>query len=381
MMGKLQLLCLAMLTALQVHALEMRAVSGLKFPNNFLEGDVPVETTAWSLEGDPVSYPGFSELVPYMLRSPHQEEAGSCLYMSLTGIAEFWLSRMNPAASRAPDGELDLSERYLMNVAGLEEANNGVANWKTDSVYLFNHVRQVPRNLDYRFTKGWVKRNSTGDYVKAQPLTKGAEYNTKYNWINESTLADPLSYVALPRFQRDILFADPASDQWNVGVMPNDIVERIKSALLLRQAPVHVIYNHYGYWHAVSVVGFDENADTKGCNFVTKFMAHTEQRYKDLRAQASRTTDPSERTRLLALATKTERTSQKINRAYADGGGCQQKGMFYVRDSLYSEVGGPVYDYDLGVSGEELPYSRRIVLHEFDWLRYMANHATQIYLE
>ena len=38
-----------------------------------------------------------------------------------------------------------------------------------------------------------------------------------------------------------------------------------------RKAPVLVIYNHTGFWHAVTVVGYNDNADNEGCPFVSTF--------------------------------------------------------------------------------------------------------------
>lgn len=359
----------------------LRAVSGIKFPNDSEEGTLPVETTAWTLTKGTAQYPGYSELIPYLHRAPHQQDAGSCLYMSLTGIAEFWLARLNPSIPRHPDGPLDLSERFLMNRAGLDEDQNGTLNWRTDSIVLFNRAGGAPRNVDYRFTKGWVTKNSSGAYIQAPEGAPGAEYGTKYNWIDELDRIDSSQWIPLPLFQRDVLFADPASDQWNVGVMPDDIVERIKKALLARKAPVHVVYNHYGYWHAVNIVGFDDEADTKGCTFVNGFFPYMEKQARDLRAQAAQTNDPAEKQMLLKRANASERTAQKARAAYKKGGGCHPKGMFYVRDSLYGDPQGPVYDYDPSRSGEEAPYPMTVVLHEYDWIRYLGNHATQIYLK
>ena len=96
-----------------------------------------LEPFGWSLGG-------FDKLVPFVLPSPNQEGAGSCLYMATTGVAEWWLARLNPTLSRAPDGPLDLSERHLMNLAGgrgnEQEDKADLPNWRTDSIYLFNQV-------------------------------------------------------------------------------------------------------------------------------------------------------------------------------------------------------------------------------------------------
>jgi hypothetical protein len=352
----------------------MRMVSGLKFPNDPSEGSSPVRTEAMTLTGEVASYPGFSELLQFAQRSPHQEEAGSCLYMSLTGAAEFLWNQSHPGRT------VDLSERYLMNFSDREAVGSPVVNWKTDSAYLFNMAGKIPTNDGYRFTKGWAAVDGSGNYVKAPPLSPGAFYDTRYNWIDESSQADPATFITLPRFAREILFADPASDQWNVAVMPATIVETIKAKLHERRAPVHVIYNHFGYWHAVDILGYDDEGDTKNCAFVRKFMTFMEARVLEYRDKANQAVDQDERDRLNRIADKSERISLKVNKAFNEGG-CSAKGVFYVRDSIYSDTGAPLYDYDLTQTGDEGPYAKTIVLHEYEWVKYMANHATQIYLE
>lgn len=340
-------------------AASFQAVSGLKFPNASAEGPLPIQTSAWIPMGGPEALTGYTELLPYVLRAPNQLDAGSCLYMSLTNIAEFFLAKRNPNYSRVPDGPVDLSERYLMNLAGASEARNGMQNWKTDSILLFNRKGVAPLNAGYRFTKGYYVTRG-GKHQKATARTPGARYGASYNWINELGAAN--RFTRLPKFQREVLFADPASDQWNVGVMPEGIIERIKQALVTRKAPVHVIYNHYGYWHAVNIVGFDDEADTQNCTFVRGFMESM--RKKGVSGNA-----------------KARHYGQKVETAFAKGGGCQPKGMFYVRDSIYKDPNAPLYDYDRRRAGEEEKYTKSIVLHEYDWIRYMANHATQVYVE
>lgn len=348
---------------------------GHKWPNSPDEGIDPVPAYAESVD----SYTGFTDLIPYALAAPDQQDAGSCLYMSLTGIAEWWLARLNPGASRAHDGPLDLSERYLMNLAGIEERDNGVKNWKTDSVYLFNKKGGSVLNKNYRFTMGWHVTDSKGNVVAATAKTKGAQYSTSYNWIDASQSVQN-GFVSLPKFERDIVFADPDSDQWNVAVMPDTIVDTVKSRLQTRRAPVQVIYNHFGYWHAVNILGFDDSMDTNGCQFVTKFESYMPGEAQKYRDAAEKSTSATERDSLLKKAAKFERIGKKFSDAYHAGGGCNARGMFYVRDSIYPDQNLP-YDYDLRHAGTEGYYSKTIVVHEYAWLKYMANHVTQIYVK
>lgn len=347
------------LNVVPARAAGFQAVSGLKFPNSPTEGPLPIQTTVLAPLGGPETLPGFTELLPFVLRAPNQLEAGSCLYMSLTGIAEFFLAKKNPSSSRAPDGPVDLSERYLMNLAGTAEHRPGLENWRTDSILLLNETGTAPLNAGYRFTKGYYVMRD-GRNQKAGAKTPGAKYGATYNWVNE--LGQATRFVRLPKFQREVLFADPAGDQWNTGVMPAGIVDTIREKLVARKAPVHVIYNHFGYWHAVNIVGFDDEADTQDCSFVRSFLDGMKKKGRAGNARA-------------ALY------GRKAQTAFDAGGGCHPKGMFYVRDSIYRDPSAPLYDYDKKRAGEEEHYTKSIVLHEYDWVRVMANHATQIFVD
>ncbi|MGZ3683539.1 MAG: hypothetical protein ACXVCI_06780 [Bdellovibrionota bacterium] len=348
-------------------------LTGVKFPNHVEEGSEPVTVSVQATEPG-AALPGFSELVPFALRSPDQQEAGSCLYMSLTGIAEWWLARLHPTISRAPDGPIDLSERYMMNIAGLDEDSNGVPNWKTDSIYLYNRAGGAMLNTNYRFTKGWYARRN-GQVVPATAGATGAAYDTNYNWIDQRPVKAPL--VKLPTFQRTVIYADPASNQWDTGVMPDNIADRIKTALRTNKAPVQVIYNHFGYWHSTVILGYDDNGNNNDCHFVRHFMDYMGKKENTLRAQAAKEKDPGTRDSLLSQANKVGAALTGTLRSFNAGGGCHP-GVFYVRDSIYADPNGPKYEYDPSNRGADSPYVKSTVMLEYDWVRTMANHVNQI---
>ena len=359
---------------------DLQVAIGSKFPNSASEGTDAIFSTALA-PTDISGLGGFNELLPYVLQSPNQEDAGSCLYMSLNGIAEWWMAKLQPKMSRDPDGPLHLSERYLMNLAGIEEDQNGIPNWKTDSIFLFNNAKGTVLNSDFRFTKNWYTKDEKGNYIRAEKTQTGAEYGTPYNWIDERNLLTKTPRVPLPTFKRDILFADPESNQWNTGIAPMDIAEKIKAALQEKKAPVHVIYNHYGYWHATDIVGFNDEMENQRCGFVENFIAYMSHRPADLRRQAEAAQDPKEKERLLKSADKAERAHNQAKAAYDGGGGCHTKGVFYVRDSIYGDMTGPKYKFDPSAPAQSGSYSKPIVFLEYDWVRTMANHISQIYIE
>ena len=49
-----------------------------------------------------------------------------------------------------------------------------------------------------------------------------------------------------------------------------------------------------------------------------------------------------------------------------------------MRDSIYPGVEEPIYIYDESQKNKQDHYSKKIILHEYDWLLYLANHFVQI---
>ena len=342
---------------------------------------------------------GFNELLPYLLSSPNQEDAGSCMYMALTGSVEWWMAKANPNVSRTKEGPLDFSERYMMNVPNVtDDAVVGVKNWITDSIYFLNDKHRISLNSKYRFTKGYSKVVD-GKRVKAKSNDPAADYSTLYNWIVELDQASggefdvnevssnqvEASFVKLPKFERTVIHADPDRDTWNIGQMPSDIITQVKSALLRRKAPVQVVYNHMGYWHAVVIVGFDDNYTGHKCPFVEDSRRYFKGQSRQGPPYISEIPEifsvyaNGENTFDQNRAKRFERASAKLEKAYTDGGGCSGRGVFYVRDSIYDDASEGDYVYNSAKPDDKSPYTKRVLLREYEWLRYLGNHAFQIY--
>ncbi|MEK7355300.1 MAG: hypothetical protein AAB250_02545 [Bdellovibrionota bacterium] len=355
---------------------DSRWVSGIKSPNTPAEGtDARRVYVRAPNRSHFLASPGETTLLPFVLRAPDQTEAGSCLYMSLTGAAEIWLAKLSPQLPRTADGPLDLSERWLMNTAGDGTYNQGIQRWRVDSVYLFNNMKEMATNAAYRFTKGWYEVDSKGHYVRSSSTTAGAKYETLFNWFDDRGLAGA-ERVKLPVFSREILFEDPAHDSWNVGVAPNTLVEEIKTALRKTKAPVQVIYNHFGYWHANLVVGYDDDKSTDGCGFV-----EGSRRFFNGERMKDSPTPPTqaELDRMAERKKLYVATAKKINASIASRPPCNPKGIFYVRDSIYVDEAQPDYAYDPSAGAAGLgKYSIPIVELEYSFVTHLANHALVI---
>ncbi len=316
---------------------------------------------------------GFNDLVPFVIGAPYQDNAGSCLFMSHTGALEVLMSKKRRQKT-------NLSERYFMNLQKASIGENAIENWRTDTIERINATGITYKNRDFPFTKGWYK-TVNGKRVKAREEDQGAFYGTRYNWIVELTSLNSLPKIKIPKLKRDVIFADPAKNQWNVGTAPKDITSKVKDALKKNKAPVVVIYNHVGFWHATLVVGFNDHASTESCPFVSKYDEKMNKRADEIVEEASQVNEESTKAKLLRKAKNFRRRGASVQKSYLKDGGCKPRGVFYVRDSIYPNKEQPLYDYDPLTRGEEQHLNAPVILREYAWLEQLSNHAIQIRFE
>jgi hypothetical protein len=115
-----------------------------------------------------------------------------------------------------------------------------------------------------------------------------------------------------------------------------------------------VVYNHYLYWHASMIVGYDDTVPTAGCPLVNSMRSHF-------------------------ISEGYTSYANKIDAHKEEIGECTDMGIFYVRDSIYD--GGdeePVYHYG-GPYPYSAKYSKRIVERTYNWVKFLANHVYVIY--
>ncbi len=346
-------------------------LKGLKFAENpEVEGEIPSMSKA--MRPGPLSYAGgMNKLLPYVMPSPYQDNAGSCLFMSHTAVAEWWLSKLGQGQ------KIDLSERYFMNLSKAGIGDELISDWRTDTIYRLNSTTQMMRNADFPFMKAWYSYDQSGDRVFAGPNTPGAYYGPAANWIIG---LDHLSGapIPMPHFSRTVLHADPQGSQWAVNSTPDNIVELMKEWFDKYEAPLIVIYNHHAFWHAVMVVGYNDHVSSENCEFTTTFTDTLLKKAQESRTLAEQTQDPDEKRRLLSKARRDERRALEVRVEMNKRGGCRGKGVFYVRDSLYPDSSLPLYDYDPTTEGEEEHLVAPIILREYEWAERLANHVIGI---
>ena len=293
-------------------------------------------------------------LDPFALASPNQYDAGSCLFMALTGAMEILLNQHSDLETVEYNGETDLSERYLMNASG-HTPGSVAPYYPTDTLYTFNEFGGALLNRDYPFTVGYMKEDENGDQVVAEESDPDAYLSCYYNWIDDLPSDWQDTLTPTPEVDRTIIFVDPARNQnsiWNLGLMNDDIVARIKWELRTKNTPVVVVYNHYGYWHTNVIIGYDDDEASRGCPMVNSTIDYfNEQGYTSY--------------------------VSKIEAQMAAEGGCSDNGIFYVRDSIYDGSSAqPYYQYADGVSDH---YSLRVKKISYNWVKYLANHTYSVH--
>lgn len=352
-------------------ASEQIYLKGLKYAENpEIEGEAPGISKA--MRPNPLSYAGgMNKLLSYVMPSPYQDNAGSCLFMSHTAVAEWWLSKLGRGQ------KIDLSERYFMNLSKAGIGDELIGDWRTDTIYRLNSTTQMMRNSDFPFMKAWYSYDQNGDRIFTTPNADGAYYGPGANWIIG---LDHLSGapIPMPHFSRTVLHADTEGNQWAINSTPDDIVARMKEWFDKNEAPLIVIYNHHAFWHAVMVVGYNDQASSENCEFTTSFTDTMLEKAKESREEAQKTTDPDEKRRLLSKASRDERRGLEVREELSKRGGCRGKGVFYVRDSLYPDKNLPLYDYDPTQVGEEEHLVAPIILREYEWAERLANHVIGI---
>ncbi len=309
-----------------------------------------VDTRKGPLADETVPYGAVNwDVMPFILASPNQFDGGSCLFMATTGVMETLMNQVlvkdrvaagdpDPLAAIQYEGPTDLSERYLMNA--FDYVPNTKMNWwLSDVIYTYNELGGSLLNTQYPYTMC-----PDGEYISAQ-----------CNWDDELPVGWNDQLTPTPLAERTSIFIEPRRDeqsQWAVALMNDLTVEQIKYELRTKKAPVIIVYNHFLYWHADVIVGYDDTETSNGCPMVDQSLSYYEQEGATSYINA-------------------------IESHQAKLGGCTNQGIFYVRDSIYD--GGadePTYGYG-GAYSEK--YSKRIVERSYNWVKFLANHAYTVH--
>ena len=294
-------------------------------------------------------------LVDHVFASPNQFDAGSCIFMATTGSMEVLLNQHADPGTIDYLGDTDLSERFLMTAYNaVPDAR--VEYFLTDLVHAYNYLGGSMLDRDYPFQAGYIEDTFNG-VVESGPMDPDAYFSAYYSWLDLRPEGWEEMMVETPRAARTVIFVDPDRDQnsyWAVALGDDEVVEQIKYELRTKRAPVMVVYNHYLYWHADIIVGYDDTRETNGCPMVEASLDYFDQQ---------------------GATSYVNQIESHIDEL----GGCTNQGIFYVRDSIYDGTDDePMYEYSVA-HGYEQPYSRRIIERSYNWVKFLGNHAYSIH--
>lgn len=184
-----------------------------------------------TLEARPLRY---TELLPYVQPAPDQGRTGTCLYVGSTGVMELIANKSQGIRHPKPYGKFDLSESYLISAEDYPESEG---KWFLEKQVL-------------KFNRGFGIAASVWDF----DVWRGGKPNRSV-WDKKDFSKFPK--VKLPEIETIQLFRE--GDRWSKNVLNDAHVESIKEALWQHRAPVLISYNDNGYWHVISIVGYDDN--------------------------------------------------------------------------------------------------------------------------
>lgn len=176
------------------------------------------------------------QLKGYMLPSPDQLGAGSCLYMSATGIGEYLINKSKGIVNPQVGGATDLSEQWTINLSKTVQLGNNY----TDAPELLARAGALP---DSRM--------------------KFKAYGSS-SWMNEPGVGGR-GTETLPPHHKDVLFNGGGEGSQNAyGQMRPADLERIKKYLREQQSPVLFVYKPptANWWHANIITGYNDKTRT-----------------------------------------------------------------------------------------------------------------------
>lgn len=178
----------------------------------------------------------YIDLLDYVQESPDQGDTATCLYMGTTGSVELLLNKKYNI-KQPKDGDIhDISERYTIS-----QRANYSGTWHTKALN--------------RLNKGW--------FIHQNVLPYNAY--TSNGGTNKSVWKRPRNFNKLERvhinekFKAKKLFVR-GKDRWSKYVVKRKDIEAVKKALVKKESPILINYNHNRWWHVVNIVGFDDEA-------------------------------------------------------------------------------------------------------------------------
>lgn len=174
----------------------------------------------------------YTELLKYVQPGPDQGETGTCLFVASTGAMELIANKKEGIKNPQPYGKYDLSESYLINA---RVWSSGKSFW--EEAFL-------------RFNWGY------GIHIDDWPYDGWNDQQEDQTVWNSRTIAN-MRKVQLPKVETIRLFIH--GNRWSTRVLDDSHIQQIKEALWKYKSPILANYNDDGFWHVITIVGYDDN--------------------------------------------------------------------------------------------------------------------------
>ncbi len=175
----------------------------------------------------------YTALLDYVQPAPDQGETATCLFQASTGAIELLANRKNGIKNPVFNGPYDLSESYTINAP--EHASAVGKSFLEYPVHRFNNGFGI-HNSEWPFD-AWTANNFINNAV--------------WNWKDSKNMKK----VQVPQVETIRLYNYGLHDTY---VLDQDDVEAIKTALWKYKTPVLINYVDDYYWHAILIVGYDD---------------------------------------------------------------------------------------------------------------------------
>ena len=176
----------------------------------------------------------YVELLDYVIESPDQGETATCLFVGSTGAMEILLNKKYGLKDQRPGDKFDLAEQFL-----IFQKSWSSPTWHTSAFMKFN----------------WGESIHSSDLPFDAYNEDGTDNFRVWNY--------PPGFDTLPRLkysmkvETETLFVK--GGKWATYVLTNADVEKVKNALWESKNPILVNYNDEGFWHIVTIVGYDDH--------------------------------------------------------------------------------------------------------------------------
>lgn len=182
----------------------------------------------------------YTELLDYVIAAPDQGKTGTCLYVGSTGAMEILANKKNDLKHQRQGDTFDIAEQFL----------------------IFQKAARVPGHR----VEAAVRRFNYGEAVHASYMPFAA-WNAD-GTVNRSIWNKPPGFSQFPRMEVpkiETLRLFVRGEKWDMNVLKQGDVEAVKEALWKYKSPVLINYNDTGYWHVITIVGYDDNLQTAAC--------------------------------------------------------------------------------------------------------------------